>query len=162
MSDPFHVVTCFFAFHLIIDAFVYVFSRVDIAYHVYRNTSKNTQNWNCWHTQAGHLGCTLSSEMWCMSGFSLHKQQSIPTIERGGKKNNCGVIWVICQVRILLTVFGSVVHFVNAVMPEMWPCRFHIRRCFQVDVEEFVTRPKRDQSSITPPENIELSMDNCT
>lgn len=86
MRDPFHVVTCFFAFHLIIDAFVYVFSKVDIAYHVYRNTSKNTQNWNCWHTQAGHLGCTLSSEMWCMSGFSLHKQQSIPTVERGGKK----------------------------------------------------------------------------
>lgn len=86
MRDPFHVVTCFFAFHLIIDAFVYVFSRVDIAYHVYRNTSKNTQNWNCWHTQAGHLGCTLSSEMWCMSGFSLHKQQSIPTVEREGKK----------------------------------------------------------------------------
>lgn len=73
---------------------------------------------NCWRTQSGHLGCTVTSDT------TIHSHW-----REEGKKNP----WrVICQARILLNIFGSVVHFVNVAMLNMWQCRFHIGRCFHL------------------------------
>lgn len=78
----------------------------------------------------GHLGCTLCHRICDMSGFSLLKRPFI-SHSRAQRK-----LWkVICQVGILRGIFGSVNHFVNAVMLEMWQCRFHIRRCFHLHRE---------------------------
>lgn len=61
---------------------------------------------------------------------TVASQTTVPFLLQRGRETAWKVIWVICQVGILTSVFGPVVHFANAVMLEMWPGGFHVSPMF--------------------------------
>lgn len=93
-------------------------------------------NWSLFHISRGIM--TTRVEMWGAHELSCDEwrvgtvapQTTVLIPPQRRRETAWKVIWVICQVGILLSVSGPVVHFANAVMLEMWPVGFHISPMF--------------------------------